>query len=82
MAITMVYRTAPAMKSMPKKIATSPVQVTTAAMRSNTGVLRDTAGPEEQLAVKSGVELGKGAGHCYGRQPTGCGVLDESYIFG
>jgi hypothetical protein len=82
MAFTIAYRTARAMNTMPKKIEANPVQVTTAAMRSNMLALTDIAGPEKQLAVKSRVQLGAGRSHCYGSQPTGCGVHDVTDVLG
>jgi hypothetical protein len=39
-------------------------------------VLTDTAGPEEQLGVESGVELLTCRGHCYSGQSAGCGIHD------
>jgi hypothetical protein len=45
-------------------------------------VRANIAGNKELVGIESRIELGTGTGHCYGRQPTGCGVLDESYIFG
>lgn len=64
------------MNAMPKNMPTIQAQVTATAIRSNTGLLRDTAGPEEQLGVESGVEFGAGRGHCDGGQPAGSGVGD------
>jgi hypothetical protein len=45
-------------------------------------VFTDTAGPEEQLAVKSGVELSASRGHCYGGQSAGSGVSDMADVLG
>ena len=70
------------MNAMPKNMPMIQVQVTATAIRSNTGLLRDTAGPEEQFAVKSGIKLTAGRGHCDGGQPAGSGVGNMADVLG
>ena len=70
------------MNAMPKNMPTIQVHVTATAMRSNTGVLRDTAGPEEQLGVESGVELLACSSHCDSGQPAGSGIGDVADVLG
>lgn len=65
---------------MPKTMLAIQIHMVVAAMRSNMLVLTDTAGPEESLCVKTGVDLGTGPGHCYGGQSACGGVGDVADV--